>query len=356
MYTHWLSPSRVPLASRPSHTIGTRLSAAPAAPASVALIGLHPAAADGIREHLFDLSWDFDALRLADLGNLRNRSVDFTIPLLRELYASGILPVLVGGDDRQLAAQYLAFAELNRQIGLCVVDSGIRLNDGRSLDRAVHREHSPAFHLAHIGSQRQLVDPDLDGLFLKRHFERFTLGQSRGELSELEPAIRDADVFALHLGSLLSGEAPAQEGCHPSGFSLQEAGQLTYYAGNSDRVSSFGIYGYAPQDCTAREQRLTQAAEAQLIWYFLHGVSRRSGDFPVSTDGLLEYVVDSKLTDRLTFWRSSRSNRWWVEIPVARLPDGEARNRLVACSYGDYLQVSRDGNLPERIHLAFSRY
>lgn len=361
MHLHWLSPPPVPATDLPDYTVGRHLSEFTAGGVRAVLLGVDAGLANGVRDHLYRMAWDFEALKLADLGNLRKQTVDFAVPLFRELYASGILPIIIGGRGRLLAAQYLAFAELNRQVGLCHVDGRIQLHahppeqSREVLDRAVHRSDRPAFHLAHLGSQRHLVDPALDGLFLSRHYERVSLGQGRSELAELEPAIRDADVFALDLGAVLAAEAPAQSGQYPSGFSLQEAGQLTYYAGNSDRLTSFGIYGYDAADCTERECRRTQAAQAQLVWYFLHGLSRRAGDFPVTTAGLVEYVVDSRVTDRLTFWRSPRSNRWWVQVPVEQ-PDGEERNRLVACSYGDYLQVSQRGELPERLHLAFSRY
>ncbi|WP_116124588.1 hypothetical protein [Lewinella sp. IMCC34183] len=362
MYTNWLTPPPPPVADLPGYALGHRLSATPPQAARFALIGASAAAADGIRRHLHAYAWDFGVLPLTDLGNLRKQTVEFTIPLLRECFASGLLPVVLGGTTELLRAQYLAFAELNRQVGLCHVDSTIRLRPegggaGRPavLDSAVHRDRSPSFHLAHLGSQRHLVDPRLDGLFLRRHFERVTLGQSRGQLSELEPAIRDADVLAFDLSALSATEAPAQRGRCPSGLTVQEAGQVVYYGGNSDRLASFGLYGYTPDGCTERERTLTEAAQAQLVWYFLHGVSRRAGDFPATTEGLVEYVVDSKVTDRLTFWRSARSNRWWVQVPVEQV-NGEERNRLVACSYDDYLKVSQQGQLPERLHLAFSRY
>ncbi len=259
-------------------------------------------------------------------------------------------------------AQYLAFAEVNREVGICAIDSKIRVNREKSvtdkqeiLDRAVHRTGSPAFHLAHIGDQRHLCDPRLDELFYTRHFERYPLGKSRNDLTELEPAIRDVDLAMININAILSSEAPAKTDLSPSGFSLQEAGQLAYYAGNSDRLSSFGLYGFEAGHQDERRADLTAAAYAQLIWYFLHGVSRRHADFPKSTAGLVEYVVDSKVSDRFVFWRSPRSDRWWIQVPVDR-HRGEKRNRLVACSHADYVATSSAGKLPDRLFQAFSRY
>ena len=362
MYTPWLQATGYSPGELPQGSFGKQLGKAPTPETQVALVGLDALTADRVRGHLYRHFWDQGDLRVIDLGNLRKQNADFAVPLIRELHTSRILPVLIGGTAAAAPAQYLAFADLNREVGLGVIDSAVRLAPHPSpdvqsayLDRAVHRNTPPPFHLAHIGDQRHLSDPRLDPLFHERNFERYPLGRSRADLTELEPAIRDVDCCILNICSVLAAEAPAQEVLTPSGFSLQEAGQLAYYAGNSDRLSSFGIYGHAPGQFEAYASEVTAAAYAQLIWYFLHGVSRRHADFPATTTGLVEYVVDSKSADRFTFWRSPRSNRWWVQVPLDRHP-GEDRNRLVACSYADYLATSQDGNLPDRLFHAFSRY
>ena len=56
---------------------------------------------------------------------------------------------------------------------------------------------------------------------------------------------------------------------------------------------------------------------AQWIWYFTEGYYQRLGDFPISNKGLTEYVVDWKgEMEKLTFWKSPRSGRWWLQVPV----------------------------------------
>ncbi|MBB4077570.1 hypothetical protein GGR28_000171 [Lewinella aquimaris] len=361
MYSTWLSSSPLDPTTFGPASVAGHLTADPSPTTRVALIGVNAATADAVRHHLYSHYWDFGGLDLVDLGNLRKQTIDFTIPLLRELYSAGIVPILLGDQDRMLSAQYLAFGELNRQVGIFAVDQRVNLRSSgelgpdRALDAAIYREAPPVFHLSHAGSQRHLVDPGLEYLFAARHFENYPLGQSRANLADLEPAIRDADLFALGLGAIQWSEAPAQGGHHPSGFSLQEASQLCYYAGNSDRLASFGLYGFDLEHPNQDGRQLTAAAYAQLAWYFLHGLSRRVKDFPVSLTGMAEYVVDTTLAGRLTFWRSPRSSRWWVQVPTETYR-GEARNRLVSCSYQDYLTSSKEGKLPDRILSAFSRY
>jgi formiminoglutamase len=120
----------------------------------------------------------------------------------------------------------------------------------------------------------------------------------------------------------------------------------------SDKLTSFGLYGYvAEQD---RDGQTAQAA-AQMLWYFLEGFFNRKGDYPADTAGLTEYVVDfPKLNYQLTFWKSNKSGRWWMQVPVATKRKHE-RHRLVPCSYQDYQLACRE-ELPERLLQAMSRF
>lgn len=357
MYTPWLEAAPKPASDLAPHTFGKHLRPR-SRRIAVAIIGLDATVAEKTRSHLYSTAWDHEKLIVRDLGNVRKVNADFLIPLLRELHTAKIIPVLIGGDAALFKAQYLAFAELNRQVSVLYADREIDLSvseaAGRTLDAAVHRDDRRKFHLTHLGGQRHLIAPAVRDLFAERSYEAIGLGEARANVPSLEPLIRDADLLGLNVAAINHAEAPARRGFHPSGFALQEATQLAYYAGNSDKLSSFGLYGLDPA-AGETETELTAAAYAQLIWYFIHGVSRRQGDFPVSTKGLLEYVVAVGDNDKLTFWRSRRSNRWWVQVPDGQY-QGEARHRLVPCSYEDYLTASQEQTLGDRLLMAFRRY
>lgn len=357
MYTPWLNAPEKLSSDLAAHTFGKHLRPR-SRKIAVAIIGLDAEIAKKARSHLYQTSWDFGKLIVRDLGDVRKANAEFLIPLLRELHTAGITPILIGGNDTMLPAQYLAFAELNRQVSVLVTDRTIDLTlaeaRGRTLDAAVHRADRRKFHLSHLGGQQHLIDPALRELFAARSYEAVGLGQARADLPGLEPLLRDADLVGLNVAAINHNEAPARSGFHPSGFTLQEATQLAYYAGNSDKLSSFGLYGLDPS-ANETDVELTAAAYAQLIWYFVHGFSRRQGDFPASTRGLLEYVVDIEDSGQLTFWRSRRSNRWWAQVPDGQYK-GEARHRLVPCSYQDYLKASQEQTLGDRLLMAFRRY
>lgn len=330
----------------------------------VAIVGLDADFANRTRRALYDLAWDFGELALADLGDVRNESPEFVIPLLRELQSGGILPILVGGEVGGFRAQYQAFRELNREISLLMADQRIRLSakakhtkakssQAKVLDPIFHAKRRKLYHLTHLGSQRHLVDPDLYQALDDRNFQYVRLGEARADLAELEPIIRDADLFGLDLGVIKKLEAPAQLGQQPSGFDLTELTQLCRYAGMSDKLVSFGVFGAAAAADPA-DLDVTAAAAAQLIWYFLDGFANRKGDFPASVKGMTEYVVDVQYYDRITFWKSPRSGRWWIQAPAAAR-GGEERHRLIPCSYADYLRAVEQ-EVPERLITAFRRY
>ena len=127
MYSPWLKPAPEPDESFPAFTLGQHLQRK-GPKCKVGLIGIHPLAARKTREFLYATAWDFDALELIDLGDLRKKTIDFAIPLLRELFTSDITPILVGCSDQYLVSQYLAFNEVNRQVSLLNVDSDVRLS------------------------------------------------------------------------------------------------------------------------------------------------------------------------------------------------------------------------------------
>lgn len=355
MYNHWTTPTTVRPPSAPATTIGGRLLSPTATEAAtVALVGSTPAWADAVREQLYGLHWEFGELKVADFGNLRRSTTDFVLPFLRELHSVGTVPVLIGDQGEDLArAQYLAPAQQDK-VGLTRVDQYVRLSPGGReeavhslLDAAVHRNDPPRYQLTHIGAQRHLTSPSATHLLRERQYEQYNLGEARGDIANLEPAIRDAEVLQLDIGAVLHSEAPGQQGYHPSGFSLQETSQLAYYAGNSDRLRSFGLFGARTDpSLSGTARRLTAAAYAQLLWYFMHGLSLRVGDFPATATGMVEYIVEANVPERLVFWRSPRSNRWWIEVS----------NHLVACSYEDYLSSSKSGKLTDRVAAVLQRY
>lgn len=211
---------------------------------------------------------------------------------------------------------------------------------------------SRLFHLSFIGTQAHFIPPGILPYLDKRHFDYVRLGNAKANMSELEPLIRDGDLLSLNLSALKAAEVPGQSKASPSGFTVEEACQITRYAGMSDKLKALGIYGYQHSKDKSGQSAM---AVAQMIWYFIDGFYHRKNDFPASTDGLTEYIVEFKKLDyQLTFWRSEKSGRWWMQVPVKSKSDYQ-RHRLVPCSYNDYLLACKD-ELPERLLNALRRF
>lgn len=324
----------------------------------VAIIGIGADDAAAIRRELYRMSFPFRGLEIADLGDVRNTEISFIIPLIRELLDSQIFPLILGNDARQALAQYKAFQSLQQLISLAIVDERIPYSretkdkEKYFLQEVLDSKHSRLFHLSFIGCQAHFVPPGTFEYLDKRHFEYVRLGKAKAELAELEPLIRDCDLLSVNLSALKQAEAPGQENATPSGFTSEEACQATRYAGMSDKLKALGLYGFRK---ALDQNRQTANAVAQMAWYFLDGFYNRKGDFPVSTDGLAEYIVDFKQQDyQLTFWRSDKSGRWWMQVPV-KTRSRYQRHRLIPCSYNDYLLACKD-ELPDRLLNALRRF
>ena len=319
----------------------------------IALLGVGEKEANAVREHLYGCVSLFTPGTVADLGNLRKAESSLLIPVVYELLSGKVVPVIIGGDDALASAQFLAYRDAKALVNMVVVDECFRLGPpDASYAPVLSPLHPLLFNFGLIGFQAHQVSPESAGFLTTRHFDAVRLGRSRAAIEETEPVIRDADLMAFHLGALKQSEAPGVTAASPSGFFTEEACQLCRYAGMSDKLTSFGIYGYRPE-----HDRDTQTAQvaAQMVWYFLEGFFNRKGDFPASKNGLTEYIVAFRqLNYQITFWKSAKSGRWWMQVPVTTGKKLE-RHRLVPCSYQDYQMACRE-ELPERLMQALQRF
>lgn len=323
----------------------------------LAIVGIGESEANAVRKALYRMAFPFEGLVVADLGNVRKEDPAFFIPLIRELLNGQIFPILIGRQPEQALAQYKAFQEVQRLVSLLVVDERIPLDkpgEGAEnfLTEIVHAKRSALFHLSLLGVQTHFVPPAILDFIEQSSFEYIRLGKAKADLTEVEPIVRDCDMLCFNLAALKQAEAPGQEKPTPSGFTTEEACQICYYAGMSDKLKSFGVYGFRHE---ADRDRQTAQVVAQMVWYLTSGFYNRKNDYPVSTEGLMEYMVDFKDHHTpITFWKSGKSGRWWVQAPV-KTNKKYQRHRLIPCSYNDYRLACQE-ELPDRLVEAFRRF
>ncbi len=317
------------------------------------LIGVGDKEANEVRAQLYRTMYAFPAGSIADLGNLRKADAALMIPVIYELLSGKVVPIILSSRDDLARAQFLAYQEAKALVNLAVIDERFRCGAADDAYTSVLLPRHPLlFHFGLVGYQIHQILPQSMQILTRNNFDAIRLGRSRAAIEEIEPVLRDADLLTFHLAALKQSESPAVAGASPSGFTAEEACQLCRYAGMSDKLSSFGIYGY--QRDLDRDAQTAQVA-AQMVWYFLEGMFARKGDYPVTTRGLTEYIVEfRKLNYQLTFWKSAQSGRWWMQVPVETKKKHE-RHRLVPCSFQDYQAACRE-ELPDRLMMALQRF
>ena len=323
----------------------------------IALIGVGDIEANRVREALYKTSFPFKKLVIADLGNARKEDVSFLVPILIELLDSNIFPILIGKSIDSTLAQYFAYQKRKQLVNMVLVDEKINYLNQKSKDQSylnkiIDSRTSHLFNLGVIGFQSHFTPPDLIRNFEKKNFELFRLGVARNNIVEMEPVIRDADMICFDLAAIRHSESPGTKDSTPSGFFTEEACQISRYGGMNEKLTSIGFYNYCIEN---DEKNQTAHVIAQLVWYFIDGFYNRKNDYPTSTDNLTEYIVDSRKYDhQLTFWKSEKTGRWWMQIPI-KTKRKLQRHKLIPCSYNDYQLTTRE-ELPERLLNAFRRF
>jgi formiminoglutamase len=115
----------------------------------------------------------------------------------------------------------------------------------------------------------------------------------------------------------------------------------------NDKLTSVGLYEINPEYDT---QGKTSNLAAQMIWCFMDGFYSRKQDFPSRTnpDYVKFHVVLQDEKYEINFFKSKKTNRWWMEIPY---PPSKGlkfeRHTLLPCSYKDY-ELAVNNEIPDR--------
>jgi formiminoglutamase len=318
--------------------------------------GLAP---DYVRGYLYRLFQGNYQVRLADLGTIsKGHAVEdsyFALTtVVAELLKRNIVPIIIGGSNDLAYANYLAYEKLEQTINMVSVDPSFDLGtvesdlDSQSyLGRVILHQPNFLFNFSNIGYQSYFVEQSSVELMEKLNFDMHRLGQARAHMEDLEPVVRNADVLSFDVSAVRQSDAPGCGNASPNGFYGEEACQIARYAGISDKLSSFGIYELNP---AFDNNKQTAHLVAQMVWYFIDGFYNRKKDFPFAEKSdytkFRVFVKDHK--HEIVFFKSSRSDRWWMEVPY---PPNQRlkfeRHHLVPCTYSDYELACKE-EMPDR--------
>lgn len=302
-------------------------------------------APDIIRQQFYSLfCWHTD-IRMADIGNIKSGSLqtDSVAALktvIHELMNAGKTVIILGGSHDLTLAQYYAYAEDKKNIEASCVDALMDLNtesiyrNDNFLMEMLTGEPNFIRHYNHIGFQSYYMHPRMLETMDKLGFDCFRVGHVKENIEEMEPAIRNSNLFSFDIAAIANAYAPANT-ISPNGFNGEEASVLMRYAGMSPNVNSIGIYGYQPEN---DKDELTAKQISQMLWYVLDGRSRGRREAQLNEiESFNEYhMVFAEV--KTIFLQSKKTGRWWMQLPD---------NSFIACSYKDYLLASSN-EIPER--------
>ena len=261
--------------------------------------------------------------------------------IITELVKHDIIPVLIGGGQDLTLPCYKGFESLERMINICALDSQFDIGDPNEAVNAngyvshlLMQRPCYLFNYSTIGVQRPFVKKnDLD-LFEKLYFDVCRLGEFNSDFKIAEPHLRNADVLSVDFSSIKSSETDPIFYSNPNGFYAEQVCQLSSYAGISDKMSCFGIFNVHPD-----QNKIAASLIAQMIWYFIDGVSRRVGDFPIGSKKSYTkfHVQIEDVSDELVFYKSNKSARWWLEVKYSSAENNlYERHCMVPCDKQDY--------------------
>ena len=320
-----------------------------------------------IREKFYNLFEGPYDTRIADLGNIiSGNTVDDTYYALcnvcSELLKSNVVPIILGGSQDLTYANYLAYENLGQTINMFCLDplfdlgsADKEINSRSYLSKIILHQPNFLFNYTNAGYQTYLVDKEAIVLMEKLYFDTYRLGVVRSNIEEVEPMIRNADLFSFDISSVRYSDAPGNGNCSPNGFYSEEACQIIRYAGLSDKLTSIGFYEYNP---LYDNNGQTAMMVAQMIWYFIDGFYNRKKDYPAKDkEGFIKYHVTFKdQSETIVFYKSKKSDRWWMEVPLqTELKNKYERHYLVPCSYNDY-KTALNEDIPERWWLTFKKF
>jgi len=312
-----------------------------------------------IRSQFYSLYPGNWRLELADLGDIEpgatTEDTYFAVQsLVEHLIKQDILPIIMGGSQDLIYAQYRAYDKLDQMVNLVNIDSRFDLGDAEKMisnqsyvGKIVVDKPYNLFNYSAVGYQTYFNSQEEIELMERLFFEAYRLGEVTSDISLMEPIFRSANLVGLDLGAIDSSSANTDFFNSPNGFNGREICALSRYAGISDKVSSFGIYEYQNH-----LGKLANMLVSQIIWYFIEGVNYRTNENTISSKKeFIKYQVPID-DEVLVFFKSPVSGRWWIEIPfLSNVNTKLQRHTLLPCSEEDYLEACNQV-IPERWYKA----
>ena len=314
---------------------------------------------DSIRKSLYELFPGNWTQNIVDIGDIQaGAAVSDTYFAVKQVVAAiiklGATPIILGGTNDLTYATYRAYDQLDQMVNLVTIDAKFDLRDASEgiknnnyLNQIIVEEPNNLINFTNIGFQTYYNSQEEIDLMERLYFEAYRLGEITHKIDRVEPITRNADVVSFDITAIRASELSNGKGYRsPNGFEGKEACAIARYAGLSNQVSCFGLFEINNALSDSGEMLI-----AQIIWYFIEGVHCKIKEPSfLEAENFTKYNVLLPDFD-LVFYKSTKSNRWWVATPENNMTQ---KNALLPCSQEDY-NAACNQKIPERIFKAFRK-
>lgn len=316
-------------------------------------------ASNFFRKYFYELYSHSANIKVADIGNIKqgadiNDTYFALSNVVEELFNKNITPIIIGGSQDLSFAIYKAYVKLNSLINIATIDNkfdlgdaNINLNSNNFLSHIVLNKPNILFNYTNIGYQTYLVEQEAIELMDNLYFDIYRLGYFNNNIKIIETLLRNVDFVSFDMSSIRQSEAPGNKNASPNGFYGDDACQICQYAGAGTDISCIGFFELNPKfDNNGQTAHLL----AQMVWCFIDGYYKKVKEFPsASSKEFTRYEVQfSEAREHLTFYKSNKTSRWWMEIKnIESVSPKHHKHYIIPCTEDDYEQVL-NGNIPDR--------
>jgi len=315
-------------------------------------------APDEIRKEFYKLFYWKNDVSILDLGNLiLGKTVEDTYAILSDIIAylleQKVIPVILGGSNDLVFANYQAYKKLEKIVNIVSVDSKFDLGNEKEpisseayLNKIVLDQPNYLLNYSNIGYQTYLNSKEDIELMNQLFFETYRVGILRKDMEEIEPIVRNAEMLTIDISAVRQSDAPGNANASVNGFYGEEICHIALFAGLSDKLSSFGIYEFNP---LLDYNKQTSQLIAQILWYFIEGFSHRQNDtlFKNEEQYVRQVVPVTNALNELVFYQSKKTGRWWIKVPFFHVKTQQEKKYFLPCSQNDFNTACKD-TVPER--------
>lgn len=276
--------------------------------------------------------------------------------IAEELIASRVVPIIIADSREITIAAYRAFEKAESVVNITAVDNNLNIQNGEDegyMSTILQTQPNYLFNFSNIGYQTYLTDPKELHLADQLFFDAYRLGEVRGNILTTEPIIRGSEIVTVSLDVIKAADFSSNQNPQPNGLYAEEICQLMRFAALSEKSKVLLLTDIKFDS----QEKVDALLVAEMLWCFFEGFYMRKTEMPhAKSKGFLKYRVALKNDEfHLIFYKSLKTDRWWMEVPVPpEFANKYRKHHLIPCNYDDY-KVATEDDLPDRWWKAYKK-